>query len=510
MRCDIVIGGKAGQGPNILSEVISQGLVKKGFYVFYSRDYQSLIRGGHNFNQISFSDKPIHGNSSKVNLIVCLDEKTEEIHKNNLVKDATVLNFVKGKDNMYYAGVVFKLLNIDFKILENELKKLKRFEENRMHAKEGFDSETRTIGIAAKSKNIKLDLMNGSKTTALSAIKSGLDFYYAYPMTPATPLMIELGEMQLDKKNKHKVIELENEISVALTGFGSSSVGKIVMVGTSGGGFDLMTEAFSFGAMAEIPMVFYLSQRPGPGTGVATYTSQGDLNLSLHSGHGEFFRIVVAPGDREECIKLINDCFYYSYEYRIPSIFLTDKHLGESKAMMNLNDSLKNVKKVRTSIKRGERFNSYEHDKNLFNVATEDAKIIKENFDRRKENAKKIEKKILKTEVIKIHGNKNSKNLILSWGSTKGAILDAISENKIDVKFVQILYMSPFPSEKIKNEIKKAKKILVVENNSESPLSRLVAEKTGFIIEDKNKILRYDGRPFFSDELANEIRRRIK
>ena len=110
--------------------------------------------------------------------------------------------------------------------------------------------------------------------------------------------------------------------------------------------------------------------------------------------------------------------------------------------------------------------------------------------------------------MFKIYGKQNSKNLIIGWGSTKGAILDAIAEGKIDAKFLQILYLEPF-SRKIKPILEEAKKIIIVENNSTSQLASLIAQKTGIIINDKNKILRYDGRPFFSDELIKEIRERL-
>jgi len=510
MRCEILIGGKAGQGPNFLSEILAQALIKHGYYVFYSRDYQSLIRGGHNFNQVSFSDKPIYSNTSKINILVCLDESTEKIHSKSVQKNGIVLKFIQGKENMFYAGALFKILGINFEEIKSLLKDLKNFEENMKNSQEGYNSEKRELGIKKLNKKIEMNLLNGSESTALSSIKSGLNLYYAYPMTPATPLMMELGEAQLDAKNHHRVIEVENEIAVALAGMGSSVVGKRVMVGTSGGGFDLMTEALSFTAQAEIPLVFYLSQRPGPGTGVATYTSQGDLNLALHAGHGEFFRMVLAPGDNEESVKLTNDAFYFSYKYRIPSIVLTDKHLAESKSLFDEKSALKKIKEIKSNIKIGERFNSYESDLKNNKVATEDAEVIRANFEKRLRRWQEIEAECVDFERVKICGNKNSKNIILSWGSTKGAILDAINENKLDVKFVQILYMSPFPTKQIKNIIEKSKRVLVVENNFDSPLSKLVTEKTGFIIDDKNKILRYDGRPFFSDELNEKIREMLR
>jgi 2-oxoglutarate ferredoxin oxidoreductase subunit alpha len=262
MKFNIIIGGRAGQGPNFITEILAKALIKEGFFVFYSRDYQSLIRGGHNFNQLTFSDKPVFSNSSEIDILVCLDDATKQIHEKNLSKKAVIIKFTEGSGNMVYAGMLFKLLGIKFKLLEEQLEEIERFEENLKDAKEGFKKEKRSLKLKRPPKNNNLVLMNGSQAMSRAAVKSGLDFYYAYPMTPATPVMMELGQMQLDEDNKHKVIEMENEIAVALAGIGSSCVGKLAMAGTSGGGFDLMTESLSFAGMAEIPMVFYLSQRP--------------------------------------------------------------------------------------------------------------------------------------------------------------------------------------------------------------------------------------------------------
>ena len=504
MRCDIIFGGKAGQGPNILTEVVSAGLIKKGFYVFYSRDYQSLIRGGHNFNMLSFSDFPIYSNSSKIDILICLDKNTLAVHKKDLKKKGIV---IKGEEeNMFFAGAVYKILGIDLKILEDELRKLKNYDENVTHARKGYEHEKRKIKLYDPIKPIQtLNFMNGSQAISVGAVNSGLDYYYAYPMTPATPVLTELAQMQLEKNMKHKIVELENEIAVIIAGLGTSITGKKVMVGSSGGGFDLMTEGLSMAGMAEIPIVIYLSSRPGPGTGVATYTSQGELNLALYSGHGEFSRLVLAPGDPKECTELTNQAFYFSQKYKVPSLILTDKHLAEAKYLI---ENSQKILPVETSIINMERYNSYEHDKNEHSIATEDKKIIKKNFERRMKKQEEINKEVENFEMFKIYGKQNSKNLIIGWGSTKGAILDAISESKIDAKFLQILYMEPF-SRKIGKILEEARNVIIVENNATSPLSNLIAQKTGIIIQDKNKILRYDGRPFFSNELAKEIKERL-
>ena len=122
MKVNIVVGGKAGQGPNIVTHILAESLIDYGWHVFYSREYESLIRGGHNFNTLTFSDSPVYSNESKIDILVCLDEATEKKHKTKVL-------ILKGKtENMYYLGALFKVLGMDFKLLEEKLKKLKNFE----------------------------------------------------------------------------------------------------------------------------------------------------------------------------------------------------------------------------------------------------------------------------------------------------------------------------------------------------------------------------------------------
>jgi 2-oxoglutarate/2-oxoacid ferredoxin oxidoreductase subunit alpha len=497
MSVNILFGGPAGTGPNILTHVLAEALVKKGYYVFYSRDYQSLIRGGHNFNVLTFSNKSVNSNDSQIDILVCLDENTKKLHEKELNKGGTIL---EGKNtNMYFAGRVFKLLGLDFESLDERLKHLeKRYDENVKEAKEGYEKQVEKIKIP-ESPKINSIFRNGSQGIVEGALKSGLEFYYAYPMTPATTVLTELSQAMLDKKNKHLTIELENEIAIVNAGVGSALTGAKTMVGTSGGGFDLMTEGLSLTGIAEVPLVFYLSMRPGPATGVATYTGQGDLKLALNAGHGEFQRFVVAGGDPLECQELTNQAFYFSHKYQIPSIVISDKHLGESFYSLFEKPKIESIKVI-TKLKR---YNSYEKDKE--GSATEDAEIIKKNILRRGEKEKEIEKESRKFERYKIFGKQNSKNVVLSWGSTKGAILDAV--NNLDCKFIQILFLNPFPKE-IKKELE-GRKIILVENNSTGQLGDLIKEKIGIDIEEKNKILRFDGRPFFADELKEEIEGRI-
>ena len=493
MRYNILFGGKAGQGPNVLTNLLGDALAKKGYYVFYSRDYQSLIRGGHNFNMLTFSDKPIHSNESKIDIIVALDENTLRIHKDNLKKNCIILG---GKyPNMHFSGNLFKILGFEFEDLDRELKELKRkYKENVVEAKKGFEEKKCEIELK-KIKGNKGKFLSGTQGIALGAVKSGLDIYYGYPMTPSTPILGELAGMQEEKNIL--VVEIENEIGVANAGIGSAITGAKTMIGTSGGGFDLMTESLSLMGIAEVPMVIYLAQRAGPSTGVPTYNSQGDLDIARHAGHGEFNRVVLAPGDPREAQELTNQCFYFSQKHKVPAIVLSDKHLAESYYILPQKPKIVSVGKNT----KWKRYSSYEQGPN--GSSTEKPELINRNVEKRIKVGKEIIKDSKKFPMYEIYGKKNSKNLVVSWGSTKGAILDSIED--LNCAFLQIKYIEPFPDIE---KLLKGKNIILIENNATGLLGNLIREKTG--IKIKKKILRYDGRPFLSDELEKDIRGNLK
>jgi 2-oxoglutarate/2-oxoacid ferredoxin oxidoreductase subunit alpha len=499
-RYNILFGGAAGLGPNILTRILGRGLVKLGYNVFYTRDYQSLIRGGHNFNVLTFSKAPVNSNDSKMDMIIALDELTEKTHKKDLKKGGVIL---KGhKENMYYAGRMFKLLGMKFSILDEILRSLKkRYDENVKNAAKGYEEEKGLLIQTSQQKKTGI-FMDGNKGISTGAVDSGLDVYIAYPMTPSTPILGQLAKKQVEKN--YLVLEIENEIAVANAGVGAAMTGAKTMIGSSGGGIDLMGETISLMGIAEIPLVVYLAQRPGPGSGVPTYNVQGDLQMARHIGHGEFDRLVVAPGDPKDAMELTNQCFYFSQKYQMPCMLVGDKHLGESVYTIPGKGKIVKVPKV-TKLRR---YNSYEQDP-ITGSGTEDGKIIKTNIEKRAKKFPMLAKEAKsKFQMYEVFGKKDSKNVVLFWGSTKGAVVDAIQD--LNCKAIQIKYIEPFPKHILKELQGKGKKVFLVENNSTGFLKDILMEKTGFEIPDKNKILRYDSRPFLRDQLNAELKKRIK
>ena len=504
MRLNIIIGGKAGQGINKVSQIISNVLSKYGYFTFNYRDYQSLIRGGHNFNTLSISDEPIESHEAKIDILVALDERTIETHKTALKKNGITILGEEFKDegrnlNIALAGALTKTLGIPLSELETEIKsQFKESEKAIFAAQKGFNSQ-KTISNLKKIKN-KISILSGSEAVAIGARNSNLDLYVAYPMTPATNAMHELAKNQIE--NNLTVFQSENEIAAANMALGASFAGAITMTGTSGGGFDLMGEALSLQGISEIPLTVYLASRPGPGTGVPTYTAQSDLDIALRAGHGEFPRIVIAPGNPIETVEKTSEALFLAEKFRTLSIILSDKHLAESE----FSSTKKPAKTPKFKITRpipGENLiknSSYETDSS--GNSTESYTLAEENNNKRIEKYKQTKKFIEKNlEMIKIHGNKKSKNLIIGWGSTSGAIKDAIKD--INAKFLQVLYCKPLSSQ-IKKEMENANKIILVECNVTGQLGRLLREKTGIKIE--NRLLKYNGRPFHSDELNKLIK----
>ena len=516
MRFSVLFGGKAGQGVNELAKLFSEIAGKNGYYVFNYRDYGSLIRGGNSFNIVSLSDKKIMSHEDKYDVVVALDEESVEIHKNlkknGLVMDEKIgINEILEKNkldkkvtNIIFLGFLMKTLGFNLEDLLNELKKefkgRKLLEQDLIAAKKGYE-KAEDKRILFKVKKIERNVFDGSDGIVYGAINSGLDLYIAYPMTPSTPVLHKLAE----KQEKHMIFQPESELAVVNMALGASFAGARVMVGTSGGGFDLMSEGLSMQGISEIPLVVYLASRPGPGTGVPTHTMQSDLKDALNAGHGEFPRIVIAPGDPEECVRAVNDAFYLSQKYRVLVIILSDKHVAESL----FTAELPKVNEIKIDYGKTDKNYSekrclpglnickasgYTH--NEYGITTEDGKINVWMLDRLKKKKLEIEKE--KLEKIKMYGK--GEDLVIGFGSVKGAILDALDE--VDCRFLQVLYLEPLDKKKIQEEIKKSKKVYVVENNSTGQLADII-EGLGFKVE---RILKYDARPFTKEEVKNAIR----
>lgn len=536
----ILIGGEAGQGSDRTSLLIAEALTGLGFYVFNYRDYPSLIKGGHNFNVLKISDQPVHSHENEFDVILALDQKTIDLHKKELRPGGFVLSAkdldIQSALKKLKAPVIFGnnvLLGALFKLLSLPLAALEKIFEKQFGAKASLIKKAAQAGyemikkpkLSLEFRDLRklrkaLHLLSGSQAVVKGALAAGIEIYFAYPMTPATPVLHLLA----GQPEKVKTYQLENEIAVINAALGASYAGAMTAVGTSGGGFALMSEAASLAGMAEIPLVIYLAQRTGPATGVPTYTSQGDLKFALNVGHGEFPRIVAAPGDPDEAILRTMEAFYLAQKYQTLAIILSDKHLAESGTTFAKFSRFR-VKPEKFLLTRpgvnykryqftsngvspraipGQgpvaRATSYEHDEMGYTI--EDAAGTIKMTDKRMRKIAGLRKEISQLEPVSFYGQ--GKKLIIAWGSTKGAILDALKKLP-GWRFMQISYLSPFPAQVVRQAIKQADEVVLVENNVTGLLADVIAEQTGQMI--KKKLLKYDGRPFTSQDVIRGLKK---
>jgi len=541
-----LVGGKAGEGVKKAGSVAAHIFSKLGRHIFQMDDYMSLIRGGHNFSVVSTSTRWISSHYMKANLVVNFDKRSYDLHFNDLSNKNGISIYnsdeqEKGegigvpftseakkypmKTLMYGVGAVAILSSaIGFKKDEmNEVIKSEYpsgIKDNISFADLIYDIVNSQLGRKYKLEkgDIIRPILTGNESLSLGAIAGGLDVFYGYPMTPASSILHYLAKLAPDFGLA--VVHPENELAVINMGIGSAFTGARAMVGTSGGGFALMTEGISLAGMSETPILIILSMRPGPATGVPTYTEQGDLNFALNAGHGEFLRIVASPSTVEESYYLAAELLDLVWKFQTPGILLTDKHLSESSMTVNINTS--KTKWSESNNYDGEdykryldtddgispmifppsnqliKWNSYEHDEIGF--TTENPKMISKMHDKRHKKVKALENYLKNMKTVNVFGNDGPE--IFTYGSTTMSVLEALKYGNITAKVIQPIYLKPFPIWELEKESKKS--CIVVEMSKAGQFADLLKEKAE--IKTKSLINKYDGRPFDPIDLSQQIK----
>lgn len=555
----IGIGGAAGDGIREAGLHLTELFNILGYQGFLSFSYPSLIRGGHNFSRISFSKEKVWNDYSELDVLIALNTESVRLHLHELKKDAIVFIEQSYASELQDTGAT--IIPLPFADLAKEINaravarttvgigafacisgltpekthdlvfsifKDVGDEVNAALAQKGFLlAESLAVPkwqeVLVETPKENTEVVDGNKAVGKGFLAAGLDLYFSYPMTPSSSLLHFLAKESLG--GKLKTIQPEDEISAINMAIGAAYAGKKAAVGTATGGFALMQEAFSFAGISETPIVALVSQRQGPATGVPTNTSQGDLQFVLHSGHGEFPRIVIAPGDPEESYLAAGNALDLAWKYQMPAIILLDKHLSESSQTATL-DSSKIIQKEAKKWPGEEgyqryrftedgisplafpgtenaviKLTSYEHDE--FGIATEDTALVKKMTEKRFKKSEMLVQELSLYETVKIYGDETSDTAILFWGSPKGAILEAVKHLKKQVKVVQILWMEPFDTDRVSKTLANISKIISIEGNHNGQLAALLREKTGIV--PHHKISRYDSKPFDPTELAKEI-----
>jgi len=351
---NILIGGEAGQGLQTVGPFFAKSLMRSGLSVHVTQTYESRVRGGHNTFSIRLGTEKVMAGQEAIDILIALNEETIDLHKEKVTDGGYIIGNAEWEkteknwigvplkefgEEIYWntasMGVASCLLGLDegvvAKAIEDGLGK-KRFEANRKVLEASYQwikgQTFRYEPLPAVSNPPRRLLMDGHEAVALGAISAGMKFCAFYPMSPSTSIAQTL--INYAKEMDLIVDQAEDEIGAINMAIGASYAGVPSLVPTSGGGFALMVEAISLSAVSETPVVIVVGQRPGPATGLATRTEQGEMWFILHAGHGEFPRAIFTPGTIEECFHLTRKAFELAEKFQGPMFVLTDHFLADS------------------------------------------------------------------------------------------------------------------------------------------------------------------------------------
>ncbi|MFC1976663.1 2-oxoacid:acceptor oxidoreductase subunit alpha [Chloroflexota bacterium] len=567
---NILAGGEAGQGVQSVGTILARTMSNGGLHVFADQDYESRVRGGHNFFRIRISDREILSLSEKLDILIALNKETIDLHSDELKSNGVIIydqeqtkfsaqgevyfNVPLGKlaeekvknklmTNTVAVGAAIGLCGYDFNILSAVLKKEfirhgdKIVEDNIIAARAGFDfaveygANKLVQKIQPVSSDSKRMLLHGNEALALGSMVGGCKFFSGYPMTPATSIM----EYLADKGRQHNVVtvHVEDEIAAMNMAVGAAYSGVRAMVATSGGGFALMVEGLALAGITETPIVVVLAQRPGPATGLPTRTEQGELWFALHAGHGEFPRAILAPATVEEAFHSIIKAFNIAEKYQTPVFVLTDHHLASSYATVERFD-LSQVKIDRGELLSDEEVSNLTDYKRYLVTESgispralpgqgkalvvtdsdehdEAGHMIEDAETRNQQNLKRLRKQDALSKEIgapRFHKAPNAKYTLVGWGSTYGAIKEAGDTLNSEGVAVNVLHLSEiWPFP--------AEAVASILDNGAKSIAiegNATAQMAQLIRRETGQavsgsILKFDGRPFSAEEIVTRFKK---
>ncbi len=569
----IRISGTSGQGIISSGDILSYATARKGYYVTTYRAFPSEIRGdGKCYYQLRISEHKALTVTLMSDILVALDDTTvfkelkdveagglviydsnvitDEIPRDDVIKYAIPLTEIAKNSasvrskNMVALGIVVGLLhNLDLKeqIIKDiearyKAKSADIIEANKKALLAGYDYVFNELNrtdnydnVVMKQSGSKL-IMSGNEAIGLGALLAGCKFFAGYPITPATEIMEWLAK-ELPKFGG-KMLQCEDEIAAINYAVGASYGGAKAMTATSGPGLSLMQETIGLASMAEIPLVIVDVQRGGPSTGIPTKTEQSDLCAALFGTHGDSPKIVMAPMDVSDCFYQTVKAFNFAEQYQVPVILLSDASLGPRRECVDLIDfehieiinrdnkiysdnyyryldTASGISPITSPSQKGGAYiaTGLEHDED--GTPTTSPQVHKKMIEKR---FRKLETATTQFVKAKRFGNKNAKLGVISWGSSCGAVLEAIemaSEAGIDVEALYPRTIYPLPTEWIKEFMQNKEVIIVIEANYNAQFKSTIVEKCVNLNKgiDVFEYLKYDGNPFSSEEIYEEIKR---
>ena len=561
----VKIGGPAGTGVKSVGLMLDKIAARSGYQVCDNVEFPSLIRGGHNVVQVNFSLDEVTSPRLNSDLLIAFDQMTIDLHHNELKKgggiifDSDFADVSKVRKDISLYGIPLRkiadkagekeifvnivALSAALQILGGNLETFKKLieeeysdkgekivEADKKAADLGFEYAVGNYknnlhkymeSVSSFSSPVSYMVLNGNEAAALGAISAGMQFAAIYPMSPINNILHVLAANQ--GKFGYILKQPEDEISAINMAIGASYAGVRSMTATSGGGFSLMTEAYGLAGITETPIVIFDGMRGGPATGLPTWSGQGDLQMVLHSHQDEFPRIVLAPGDVAETYELTIKAFNLADKYQTPVVVLLDKNICENDKTLLFPDITKvKIDRGKFVKKKIDDYLRYKYEDDGVSVRSipgvgnffiansdehnEEGYSTEEIEDRNKMMEKRMKKLLTCAENDmpnpEVFGPPDADITIVSWGSNKGSILEAL-KNFSNVNYVHVTWMNPFPVKFLTDVLSKTKHIVDIECNYTGQLANIIREKTG--IEIKDRYLKFDGRMIYPEEIIEKL-----
>jgi 2-oxoglutarate ferredoxin oxidoreductase subunit alpha len=514
----------------------------------FSEDYKNQIRVFMQQNGVGETVNDFLNYAKQKNIAVFqvpyLDLLKEIGQKLNIEKISTLQKMV----NVLTIGVSFALLKYDRKLVEDAIKatfREKLVDMNLTAVNVAYDYTEKNFNTADFKHKLEKQPTNeprifltGNQAVAMGKVLGGCRIQTYYPITPAADESeyLEAHEILKTRSGQEAIVVLqtEDEIAAINCASGACLTGARAATSTSGPGFSLMAEGIGWAGNNEVPVVVTYYQRGGPSTGQPTRHSQQDLRFAMHAAHGEFARIILASGDIAECFFDAAEIFNLAEKYQVPAIHLLDKGMANSSQTYPVFDYSK-VKLDRGLIvgekdlegKTYKRFEFTESgvspraflgtknavqwysgdEHNEMGNINEEPPVRRNMMDKRLKKIELINKEVPAEFKFNFFGERDSENIVVSWGSPKGAIIEAINQLKEEgykVGFLQVRMVLPFPSAQIKELLNGKKRIVDVEDNATAQLAGVIAENT--TIKPTHYILKYTGRPMIVTEVYSALK----
>jgi len=571
----VMIAGKAGDGVLFTGNVLAKLLKRHGWEIVTSRDFPSNIRGESTCYTVRASLDKVYGLSDQLDILLAFDCESILAHLPEIAANGIVFcdgqgwtapppEQTQGKmfhrfslralareqfgqeifKNVIALGALSYVLDLDPALLDGIISEMflrRKGEEvvrkNVRAARFGYEKAKEIIAESerrplAKKADADRILISGDEAIGLGALAAGCRYFAAYPICPASEIWQWLVHYLPDFGGA--VVQTEDELASLNMALGASFAGARAMTSTSGPGASLMMEAFSLAGMAEIPVVIAHVQRLGPATGMPTKSQQGDVLQWIFGSHGEFPRIVLAPGTVGECFELTVGAFNLADKYQCPVIILTELDMGQNfrttraldfsgiridrGKLLNPEDLLGMAEFKRYELAADgispRSLPSWKNGVHLAESLEHDEKGYRDEdpLNRRRMMEKRMRKLDQASPDLcppQVWGCQKAEVGFIGFGSTLGAILEAIEQlrvKSVPSRFLQLRTLWPFPAAEVRQFLAESRDVFVVEHNFSGELATLIKSQVSPCAELKN-ILNYSTLPFTPKEIVGPVLR---